>query len=77
VVLVTVLLLLQGLPWWRLVLAPEWPLPVTILGTVIAAAFLKGVLFPRRGDSHGDLLLYVGVAVGLFFFFKLIATGSL
>jgi len=46
-------------------------------GTVIAAAFLKGVLFPRRGDSHGDLLLYVGVAVGLFFFFKLIATGSL
>jgi len=46
-------------------------------GAVIAAAFLKGVLFPRRGDSHGDLLLYVGVAVGLFFFFKLIATGSL
>jgi len=45
--------------------------------TVIAAALLKGALFPRNGDSHADLLLYVGVAVGLFFLFKLIATGSL
>jgi hypothetical protein len=46
-------------------------------GIVIAAALLKNTLFPRHGVSHGDLLLYVGVAVGLFFLFKLIATGSL
>lgn len=46
-------------------------------GLVIAAAVLKGMLFPRRGDSHGDLLVYVAVAIGVFFFFKLIATGSL
>jgi len=44
---------------------------------VIASAVLKCMLFPRNRDSHGDLLLYVGVAVGLFFFFKLVATGSL
>jgi hypothetical protein len=50
---------------------------VAAFGIVIASAFLKGLLFPRNGDSHGDLLLYVGVAVGLFFFFKVIATGSL
>ena len=30
VVLVTALVLLHGVPWWRLVLAPHWPAPITI-----------------------------------------------
>ena len=61
----TVLLLLHGLPWWRLVLAPQWPAAVTIAGTVLAVVALIGFPFamvnghgrrasdrwPRIGDS--------------------------
>ena len=63
VVLVTVLLLLQGLPWWRLVLAPEWPLPVTILGTVIAAVSVVGfplAMIAGHGRRHSDGLAIIG-----------------
>jgi predicted MPP superfamily phosphohydrolase len=63
VVLVIVLLLLQGLPWWRLVLAPEWPLPVTILGTVIAAVSVVGfplAMIAGHGRRHSDGLAIIG-----------------
>jgi len=47
-------------------------------GCVIAFAMLRG-MFPARRERqrNGDLLLYVGASLGLFFLFKLIATGSL
>ena len=61
-VLVAVLLVLHGVPWWRLVLAPQWPAPVTIAGTVVAVVALVG--FPLamwQGHGHGkDGLAIVG-----------------
>ena len=51
-VLAAVLLLLHGIPWWRLVLAPAWPTPVTVVGSVLALAALVG--FPIvMGKGHG------------------------
>lgn len=63
VVLATVLLLLQGLPWWRLVLAPDWPVGVTVAGTVIAAVSLIGfplAMINGHGRRHSDALAIVG-----------------
>jgi len=63
VVLGAVLLLLQGIPWWRLVLAPEWPVGVTIAGTVIAAVSLIGfplAMVNGHGRHHSDALAIVG-----------------
>jgi predicted MPP superfamily phosphohydrolase len=42
--LVTILALLFGVPWWTLVLAPGWPSPATTLGTLLFAA--AAVAFP-------------------------------
>ena len=62
VVLVTVLVLLHGVPWWRLVLAPHWPTPITVAGTVVAIVALVG--FPLamwQGHGHGkDGLAIIG-----------------
>ena len=45
VLIVAVLLLLFGLPWWALVFSsPEWPSPVVLIGTIVFAAAL--VAFP-------------------------------
>src|SRR5689334_896241 len=43
-IVVLVLLLMFGVPWWTLVYAPDWPSPVTITGTALFAAVL--VAFP-------------------------------
>jgi predicted MPP superfamily phosphohydrolase len=43
-IVVLVLLLMFGVPWWTLVYAPDWPSPVTIIGTVAFAVVL--VAFP-------------------------------
>jgi predicted MPP superfamily phosphohydrolase len=51
-VVLTVLLLLHGLPWWRLVLAPQWPAAVTIAGTVLAIVALIGFPFAMI-NGHG------------------------
>ncbi|MEC3981982.1 metallophosphoesterase [Amycolatopsis sp. H20-H5] len=43
VMLVVVLLLLFGVPWWALVFpSPDWPAPVAIAGTVVFALGLVG-----------------------------------
>ncbi len=62
-VVVLVLLLLHGLPWWRLVLAPQWPEPVTIVGTLIAVIALVGfpvAMVRGHGGRHSDGLAVVG-----------------
>ncbi len=62
-VVLAVLLLLHGLPWWRLVLAPHWPGPVTIIGTVIAAAAVVGfplAMWKGHGKARRDRLAVLG-----------------
>jgi predicted MPP superfamily phosphohydrolase len=62
-VLVIVLLLLNGVPWWGLVLAPDWPVPVTIAGTIVAFAALVGfpfVMIAGHGKRHSDPLAVLG-----------------
>jgi hypothetical protein len=45
---------------------------------VLVGAMARSIFFPRRDASyHSDLLLYVGVALGLFFLVRLVAIGSL
>jgi hypothetical protein len=45
---------------------------------VLGGAAVKRILFPRRGAAHqGDLWLYFCVALGVFFLFRLLVTGSL
>ncbi|MDP9815210.1 putative MPP superfamily phosphohydrolase [Spirilliplanes yamanashiensis] len=55
VTIAAVLLLLFGVPWWTLVLAPAWPLPVTVAAT---AVFLVALLaFPAGmflGHARGN-----------------------
>jgi hypothetical protein len=47
-------------------------------GIVLIVAAARSFMFPRRKEvHHSDLLLYIGVALGLFFLFRLLATGSL
>ena len=47
-------------------------------GIVLVGAMARSLLFPRRKTTyHSYLLLYVGVALGLFFLVRLLATGSL
>ncbi len=62
-VLVAVLLLLHGLPWWRLVQAPHWPAGVTVAGTVLAVVALVGfplAMWRGHGRAHRDGLAVVG-----------------
>lgn len=62
-VLVAVLLLLHGLPWWRLVLAPHWPAAVTAGGTVLAVVALIGfplAMWQGHGRAHRDGLAVLG-----------------
>jgi hypothetical protein len=46
-------------------------------GLVLSGAVIKGVFFPRRQPGQSELLLYVGLSLGLFFLFRLLVTGSL
>lgn len=56
-VLFTVLLLLHAIPWWALVLAPQWPPAVTIFGTamvLIALVTLPLAMIAGHGRRHLD-----------------------
>ncbi|WP_188940809.1 metallophosphoesterase [Nakamurella endophytica] len=56
-VVVAVLLLLHGVPWWLLVLSPDWPAPVTVAGTVLAVLLAAGfpyALWRGHGRRHSD-----------------------
>lgn len=62
-VLVLVLLLLHGVPWWRLVLAPHWPVPVTVIGTGVAVLILVGFplsMWKGHGKARRDRLAVLG-----------------
>jgi len=63
IVLITALLLLFGVSWWTLVLAPSWPLPVFVIGTVVFAAGAVGFpLLMRAGhlSGHSDTAARIG-----------------
>ena len=58
-----ILLVLHGLPWWRLVLAPDWPVPVTMIGSAIAVVALVGFPFAMvagHGRHHSDPWARIG-----------------
>lgn len=62
-VLIVVLLLLHGIPWWRLVLAPHWPVAVTLVGSAVAVVALIGfplAMWKGHGRAHRDGLAVVG-----------------
>ncbi len=62
-VLVAVLLLLHGLPWWRLVVAPQWSTAVTLAGTVFALVALVGfplAMWKGHGRARRDGLAILG-----------------
>ena len=62
-VLVVVLLLLHGVPWWRLVLAPDWPTPVVVIGTAVAIIAFVGfplAMWKGHGKAHRDRLAVMG-----------------
>lgn len=62
-VALTVLLLMHGIPWWALVLAPGWPTPITVIGTVFALSALFWFPFAMiagHGRRHVDLWAVVG-----------------
>ena len=62
-VLVVVLLLLHGLPWWRLVLAPQWSTAVTVVGTALAIIALVGfplAMWKGHGKARRDGLAILG-----------------
>jgi len=67
-VLVSVLGLLFGVPWWTLVIAPNWPAPVQVAGSVVfalAVLALPGTMVLGHGRGRdwaartGDTLLGV------------------
>ncbi len=62
-VLVAVLLVLHGIPWWRLVLAPQWSTAATIAGTVVALVALVGfplAMWKGHGRARRDGLAILG-----------------
>jgi len=63
VVLVTVLVLLFGLSWWTLVLAPAWPTAVFVAGTVVFAVGMVGfpvLMVTGHGRRHRDAAARIG-----------------
>ena len=63
IVLIAVLLLLHGIPWWVLVLAPHWSTPVTLTGSLLTAAVLIGFplsMWRGHGRHHQDALAVAG-----------------
>ncbi len=57
------LLLLHGLPWWRLVIAPDWSPTVTITGTALALLTMVGfplAMVAGHGRRHRDGLAVAG-----------------
>ncbi len=63
IVLVLVLLLMHSVPWSLLVIAPDWPMPVTIVGTAVFALMLVAfpvVMMRGHGKRHHDLLAVIG-----------------
>lgn len=64
-VVTAVLTLLFGVPWWTLVVAGGWPVPVVVIGTVVfavAAVALPTLMFTGHG-KHRDLPSALGDAL--------------
>ncbi|HEX4725356.1 MAG TPA: metallophosphoesterase [Pseudonocardiaceae bacterium] len=62
-VLVAVLLLLFGVGWWTLVQAPDWPLPVFVVGTVVFGLGMVGFpvsMVAGHGRRHRDGAARIG-----------------
>lgn len=62
-VLITVLVLLHGLPWWLLVLAPQWPAAWQVAGTGLAVVTLIGfpiAMWRGHGRAHRDRAAILG-----------------
>lgn len=62
-VLILVLLLLHGVPWWRLVLAPHWPVVVTYVGSAVALVALIGfplAMWKGHGKARRDRPAVIG-----------------
>ena len=62
-VLITVLVLLHGLPWWLLVLAPQWPVAWQVTGTGLAVFTLIGfpiAMWRGHGRAHRDRAAILG-----------------
>ena len=62
-VLVTALVLLFGVSWWTLVLAPDWPAPVFVAGTAVFAVGMIGLpvlMMTGHGRRHRDVAARVG-----------------
>jgi hypothetical protein len=62
-VLVLVLVLLFGVGWWTLVLAPGWPVPVFAVGTVVFAGGVIGfpvLMMAGHGRRHRDVAARIG-----------------
>ena len=62
----SILALLFGYPWWSLVIRPDWPTAVTIIGTVVFAALLialPATMVLSNGHTDRDRLRLVGDAL--------------
>ena len=62
-VLTSVLLLLHGVPWWVLVMAPDWPTPVTVTATSVTVLLLLAfplAMWRGHGARHRDGLAVAG-----------------
>lgn len=62
-VVLVALLLLHGLPWWRLVLAPQWPTAVTTVGSTLTVIALVGfplAMWKGHGRAARDGLAVLG-----------------
>ncbi|GAA2610193.1 metallophosphoesterase [Paractinoplanes durhamensis] len=57
-IVVAVLLLLFGVPWWTLIMSGNhWPTPVVVLGTIVFAGVAAGfpaLMFSGHGRHHRD-----------------------
>ncbi|MEU4237218.1 metallophosphoesterase [Actinoplanes sp. NPDC026619] len=63
-ILVAVLLLLFGVPWWTLVMSGNhWPTPVAVIGTIVfalTAVAFPGLMFAGHGRNHHDWPAKIG-----------------
>jgi len=62
-VLVTVLVVLHGVPWWVLVMAPDWPASVTTCATILTVLVAAGfplAMWRGHGARHRDGLAVAG-----------------
>jgi predicted MPP superfamily phosphohydrolase len=67
-ILLLIVGLLHAVPWWVLVAAPSWPVPVFVAGTVVALLSMVGLpylMVRGHGPRHTDAVARIGdVALG-------------